>query len=246
MVDELDTSKLHRLRLQRGLSLREASKVVGLTKETLSELERGMRKPYPHTLLKLSEGYGVSIPDLLLPAGQPEEGEGDPAADTLPASESVTEESAGEQRETAGKLNRLSSEVGEEADVSRFRRALSAYGRDIALRASLLEGVTKRASRTGRVSSDLLSYVADELDGTDELLRDEVLPLLSKAMLFPGERGWLQTMDRDLGRLHQAAYELHKLAEEQEANLEARDDLAKKRVARATSLAERPRLVEAC
>lgn len=72
MVDELLeaqrlASRLRRVRLERGLSLRGAAAQVGVTKETLSDLERARRHPHPPTLAKIAKGYGVEISDLLGP-----------------------------------------------------------------------------------------------------------------------------------------------------------------------------------
>src|SRR5215218_2607188 len=72
IVDELlETqrlaARLRRVRLEHGLSLRGAAAKVGVTKETLSDLERARRQPHPPTLAKIAEGYGVEISDLLGP-----------------------------------------------------------------------------------------------------------------------------------------------------------------------------------
>jgi transcriptional regulator with XRE-family HTH domain len=53
--------------MERGLTLRQAAERTGVTKETLSELERALRDPHPPTLAKIAGGYGVEIPDLLGP-----------------------------------------------------------------------------------------------------------------------------------------------------------------------------------
>jgi transcriptional regulator with XRE-family HTH domain len=72
MVDELLeaqrlASRLRRVRLERGLSLRGAAVQVGVTKETLSDLERARRHPHHPTLAKIAKGYDVEISDLLGP-----------------------------------------------------------------------------------------------------------------------------------------------------------------------------------
>jgi transcriptional regulator with XRE-family HTH domain len=79
MVDELLeaqrlASRLRRVRLERGLSLRGAAVQVGVTKETLSDLERARRHPHPPTLAKIAKGYGVEISDLLGPMVDSAEG----------------------------------------------------------------------------------------------------------------------------------------------------------------------------
>jgi len=72
MTDELIEAKrlaarVRRIRLEHGLSLRGAAAKIGVTKETLSDLERARRHPHPPTLAKIADGYGVEISDLLGP-----------------------------------------------------------------------------------------------------------------------------------------------------------------------------------
>jgi transcriptional regulator with XRE-family HTH domain len=58
----------HRLRLmrvERGLSLREAARRAGVVKETISDIERGHTHPYDVTLAKIARGYGVPVEELL-------------------------------------------------------------------------------------------------------------------------------------------------------------------------------------
>jgi transcriptional regulator with XRE-family HTH domain len=57
--------RLRMLRAERDLGLLEAADMLGVNRHTLRELETGKRLPYGPTLRKLSEGYGVSIADLL-------------------------------------------------------------------------------------------------------------------------------------------------------------------------------------
>jgi transcriptional regulator with XRE-family HTH domain len=65
--------KLRVLRAERGLTLRDAASRTGVAKETISDIERGIRHPHDVTVAKLAEGYGVPIGDLLeelVPAGK--------------------------------------------------------------------------------------------------------------------------------------------------------------------------------
>ncbi len=57
--------KLRILRGERGLSMRSAADLCGVTKETLSALERGAREPHDPTLAKIAKGYGVPFEELL-------------------------------------------------------------------------------------------------------------------------------------------------------------------------------------
>ncbi len=71
MVNELLAgqlaARLRRVRLERGLTLRQAAEQTGVTKETLSDLERARRQPHPPTLRRIAQGYSVEIRDLLGP-----------------------------------------------------------------------------------------------------------------------------------------------------------------------------------
>jgi transcriptional regulator with XRE-family HTH domain len=51
--------------MQRGLTLVDAAKQIGITRVTLSELERGHREPVAPTLMKIAKGYGVPIEELI-------------------------------------------------------------------------------------------------------------------------------------------------------------------------------------
>ena len=57
--------RLRVLRAREGLSLSEAAERAGVTRDTLSELERGKRHAYTPTLTKIARGYGVPVEDLL-------------------------------------------------------------------------------------------------------------------------------------------------------------------------------------
>src|SRR4051812_28557184 len=64
MMQGLLPRKLRLLRAEQKLSLRQAAKITGLAKETLSDLERGRRHPNDVTLAKVAEGYGISVEEL--------------------------------------------------------------------------------------------------------------------------------------------------------------------------------------
>src|SRR5215218_1274028 len=58
--------KLRVLRARRGLSLVEASELLGINRHTLRSLEMGAKKaPHYGTLHKVAQGYGVPVEDLL-------------------------------------------------------------------------------------------------------------------------------------------------------------------------------------
>jgi len=53
------------MRVERGLSLREAARRAGVVKETISDIERGHTHPYDVTLAKLAKAYEVPVEDVL-------------------------------------------------------------------------------------------------------------------------------------------------------------------------------------
>ena len=57
--------KLRVLRAERGLTLREAASLTGVAKETISDIERGLRHPHDPTLAKIAKGYGVPVEELI-------------------------------------------------------------------------------------------------------------------------------------------------------------------------------------
>src|SRR5215213_3274213 len=57
--------RLRVLRAERGLTLREAAAKSGVAKETISDIERGLRHPHDPTLAKIAKGYGVHVEELL-------------------------------------------------------------------------------------------------------------------------------------------------------------------------------------
>jgi transcriptional regulator with XRE-family HTH domain len=65
MMQESLAHKLRVLRAERGLTLREAAALAGVAKETISDIERGLRRPHDPTLAKIAKGYGVSIEELI-------------------------------------------------------------------------------------------------------------------------------------------------------------------------------------
>src|SRR5215213_3550738 len=57
--------KLRVLRAEQGLTLRQAASLTGVAKETISDIERGLRHPHDPTLAKIAKGYGVHVEELL-------------------------------------------------------------------------------------------------------------------------------------------------------------------------------------
>lgn len=57
--------KLRVLRAERGLTLREAAALTGVAKETISDIERGHRRPRDITLGRIAAAYDANVGDLL-------------------------------------------------------------------------------------------------------------------------------------------------------------------------------------
>jgi transcriptional regulator with XRE-family HTH domain len=57
--------RLRVLRAERGWTVEEAADRAGLTRDSLSRLERGLRHPRATTLARLARVYDVSTEDLL-------------------------------------------------------------------------------------------------------------------------------------------------------------------------------------
>lgn len=57
--------KLQVIRGSRGLTKLEASKQLGIARQTLSNIEKGIVDPTVETLSKISAGYGVPLQDLI-------------------------------------------------------------------------------------------------------------------------------------------------------------------------------------
>jgi transcriptional regulator with XRE-family HTH domain len=50
---------LRELRRDMGLTVREASEAIGVAKGTLVAAERARREPYPRTMKKIADFYGL-------------------------------------------------------------------------------------------------------------------------------------------------------------------------------------------
>ena len=61
MIQSTLAEALRVIRARKGLTLAEASELIGVNRHTLRDLELGKREPYGPTLRKLASGYGVSV-----------------------------------------------------------------------------------------------------------------------------------------------------------------------------------------
>ena len=57
--------KLRDLRVERGLTQKQAAELAHVTLATLRDLEGGKRPPYMPTLTKIARGYGVPLEELV-------------------------------------------------------------------------------------------------------------------------------------------------------------------------------------
>jgi transcriptional regulator with XRE-family HTH domain len=81
--------KLRVLRARHGLSIENAAKKCGVTPETISDAERGRRRPYMPTLTKIAHGYEVDVEELLAAA---DEGDNAPLVEPEPKTKRVTKD----------------------------------------------------------------------------------------------------------------------------------------------------------
>src|SRR5918994_2944611 len=98
-------------RARRDLGLVEASKEIGINKETLARLEKGLGNPYYPTIKRLADYYGFPVQDLLV-ASTIEEGD-----------EEVKEgESVDPKAEAPFSLLSIEEEKGRKAEGKTFNR----------------------------------------------------------------------------------------------------------------------------
>jgi transcriptional regulator with XRE-family HTH domain len=76
--------KVRVLRAERGLTLREAASLTGVAKETISDIERGLRHPHDPTLAKIARGYDVPVEELLAEPIAAGKAEAPPSAEQPP------------------------------------------------------------------------------------------------------------------------------------------------------------------
>lgn len=61
----VDGTRMQRLRLEAGLSLRGLSRATGLAHDTVQEIEAGKRSPHPGTVKKLADAIGCTVAELV-------------------------------------------------------------------------------------------------------------------------------------------------------------------------------------
>ncbi len=104
------------LRAKQNLNIKDAASKVGITRETLRDLENGVRDPYPPTLGRIAAGYGISVRDLLSPAEEPVAAGKAEASEAGPASE----RGSGKESENASEEERRAVDIGQETPADRI------------------------------------------------------------------------------------------------------------------------------
>jgi transcriptional regulator with XRE-family HTH domain len=64
-MDDTLATALRALRARRGVTLAEAAKEIGIRRESLGHIERGVQKPHTATLGKIANYYSVDVEELL-------------------------------------------------------------------------------------------------------------------------------------------------------------------------------------
>jgi XRE family transcriptional regulator of biofilm formation len=117
--------RLRILRAREGMTLTEASERIGITRHTLSSLERGGQEPHYPTLAKIARGYGVPVEDLLeesVPLAEAPSGAGRIEWDTAVRGARQLRERGWRRMEEALSAWRASKERGEAPDARREYR----------------------------------------------------------------------------------------------------------------------------
>jgi transcriptional regulator with XRE-family HTH domain len=171
MVQGSLAHKLRVLRAERGLTLREAASLIGVAKETISDIERGLRHPHDPTLAKIAKGYGVPVEELLEEpalAGKAEAPEEAGRARThgLSAEHQAT---PGWRRAFDNSRRFLFSQA-----KTRLREQLSLWetarnkGASSAERREFLDAMGRILDEASNVSNELMENLGEGLDGMSE------------------------------------------------------------------------------
>jgi transcriptional regulator with XRE-family HTH domain len=178
MVQGSLAHRLRVLRAERGLTLREAASLTGVAKETISDIERGLRHPHDPTLAKIAKGYGVPVGDLLeepVPLAEASEETGRLEEERLEADspkdpqqwERVLASVRERQREVEAKVGELVALPDQsKADLYQVKWALD-EAQDCAITLLLALPGSHRRHRPGRdwiANDNLLAVKPDQLE----------------------------------------------------------------------------------
>ena len=152
-MEGLLPQKLLRARTRRGLTLRQAAEKTGVAKETISELERGLRRPHPPTLFKIAQGYNTSVDEFL----------------TAPSEEPVLAAKKAEAPQATGRSEEeLRARLEEVREVIQYALGRAEYWEQRGLEI----GHKKPASRAGRHEENLTILAIDEFSSFTKWLFD--------------------------------------------------------------------------
>jgi transcriptional regulator with XRE-family HTH domain len=133
MTHESLPARLRVLRARQGLTLIEAAEKLGIGRDTLSDLERGNRRPVMPTLAKIAKGYGVPVEDLLevpVPLGKvPEVGRSEPAMEWREYKEVKALDDSWYRELALGFLTRVPSAARRTEDLERAAGIVEGYVR---------------------------------------------------------------------------------------------------------------------
>lgn len=171
MMQESLAHRLRVLRAERGLTLREAASLTGVAKETISDIERGLRHPHDPTLAKIAKGYGVPVQELLEEpevslAGKAEAPQAGRAREEQRQRIAALEEIREGYRETREGIDRYCDSwerriVGDDLDRELVREFFAAAGALLpTLRDSVVSELMEVASIVGRAED---GGVSDEM-----------------------------------------------------------------------------------
>jgi transcriptional regulator with XRE-family HTH domain len=208
MVQGSLAHKLRVLRAERGLTLREAASLIGVAKETISDIERGLRHPHDPTLAKIAKGYGVPVEELLeepVPLAEALEAGQAQVAAKVPAPPSPEPPEAG---------------AGEERSL-RYLRAIASIGARLENRAS---GFLERAGDDPPWARFLSSteHLAAIVDYVELLANRGVLQAPADGPLPADEESVVSYIFAISRRLHEVTDRLSAFADQ--AELEVRRD----------------------
>jgi len=129
MMQDSLARNLRVLRAERGINLQEAEDLTGVTRETITALERGQRGAYTKTLRKLADAYDVSLADLMagevsLAVGKAEAPETRPADEPLISRPEVREWLSEQGHETLEEFRSMVEELEALEEVEQAIREL--------------------------------------------------------------------------------------------------------------------------
>lgn len=110
------------LRAKQNLNIKDAASKIGITRETLRDLENGTRDPYPPTLARIATGYNISVRDMLSPAEELiTEGKAEASSESTSPKE-TTEAGPTNEHDPLPPSSPEPEKVSEEERRERFRR----------------------------------------------------------------------------------------------------------------------------